>query len=34
VHVDAGGIVEALDKVYKASALLKEIGVVAGKAGQ
>jgi hypothetical protein len=34
VHVDAGGIVEALDKVYKAAALLKEIGATAGKAGQ
>jgi len=26
VHVDARGIVEALDKVYKAKALLEEIG--------
>ena len=34
VHVDAGGIVEALNKVYKASALLKEIGASAGKAGR
>ena len=34
VHVDAGGIVEALDKVYKATALLKEIGATAGKVGQ
>ena len=31
VHVDAGGIVEALDKIYKASALLKEIGATTGK---
>ncbi len=31
VHVDAGGIVEALDKAYKATALLKEIGAKAGK---
>jgi hypothetical protein len=34
VHVDAGGIVEALDKAYKATALLKEIGATVGQAGQ
>lgn len=31
VHVDARGIVEALEKVYKASALLKELGIPAGQ---
>jgi hypothetical protein len=31
VHVDAGGIVEALDKVYKAAGLLKEIGAKVGQ---
>jgi hypothetical protein len=31
VHVDAGGIVEALDKAYKATGLLKEIGAKAGQ---
>ena len=31
VHVDVRGIAEALDKVYNAAALLKEIGVSAGK---
>ena len=31
VHVDAGGIVEALNKAYKANALLKEIGAKAGQ---
>lgn len=31
VHVDAGGIVEALAKAYKATALLKEIGAKAGQ---
>jgi hypothetical protein len=30
VHVDARGIAEALDKVYKATALLKELGMPAG----
>jgi hypothetical protein len=29
VHVDARGIVEALQQVYKAAALLKELGVPA-----
>ena len=27
VHVDVRGIAEALDKVYKANALLKELGI-------
>jgi hypothetical protein len=30
VHVDARGIAEALEKVYKASALLKELGIRVG----
>jgi hypothetical protein len=33
VHVDVRGIVEALDKVYKAAGLLKELGVAAGQGG-
>ena len=32
VHVAAQGIVESLDKVYKATDLLKELGVTAKKA--
>jgi hypothetical protein len=32
VHVDARGIAEALEKVYKANALLKELGIRAGQA--
>jgi len=32
VHVDARGIVMALDKIYKASGLLKELGVTGGVA--
>jgi hypothetical protein len=31
VHVDARGIAEALGKVYKAAALLKELGIPAGR---
>jgi len=33
VHVDVRGIVEALDKVYQAAGLLKELGVAAGQGG-
>jgi hypothetical protein len=33
VHVSAQGIVEALRKIYKAPALLKELGIPAGKGG-
>jgi len=33
VHVDVRGIVEALDRVYKAVDLLKELGVTPGGGG-
>ena len=33
VHVDVRGIAEALDKVYKAAGLLKELGVAVGQGG-
>jgi hypothetical protein len=33
VHVDVRGIVEALDRVYKAGDLLKELGVTAARGG-
>ena len=34
VHVDVRGIVEALDRVYKAAGLLKELGATPGAAAQ
>jgi hypothetical protein len=33
VHVDVRGIAEALDRIYKAADLLKELGVTAGRGG-
>ena len=33
VHVDVRGIVEALDRVYKAAPLLKELGVTPSQSG-
>jgi hypothetical protein len=33
VHVDVQGIVESLDRVYKAAALLKELGVTPARSG-